>query len=199
MVIEENVRDKQLKVLSILFEVNYEIDNEYEAHKLICDTMMKLKQENNLDNFNITTYITDSVKKPWKHSRSKNNEFIKIFCNEIEEAKELYDIKRSEVLFLYSLAPYLLWEENLLIDKEGIPLNQKRLCSELELDRKTIYRNMKSLEQKKCLIRIWDGRDIYYLINPSLMFKGEKINKAIPELFELIEYKKNIKKESSQE
>lgn len=198
MVLDENVRNKQLKILSILFEVNCEIDNEYEAQKLICDALGKLKQENNLDNFNITTYITDSLKKPWKHSRGKNNEFIKMFYNEIEEVKELYDLKRSEVLFLYSLAPYLLWEENLLVDKEGIPLNQKRLCSELELDRKTIYKQVKSLEQKKCLIRIWDGRDVFYLVNPWLMFKGKKINKSIPTLFEMIGYK-NIKKESSHE
>jgi hypothetical protein len=114
MVIEENIRSKQLKILSILFEVNCEIDNEYEAQKLICETLGKLKQENNLDNFNITTYVTDSLKRPWKHNRSKNNEFIKMFYNEIEEVKGLYDLKRSEVLFLYSLAPYLLWEENLL-------------------------------------------------------------------------------------
>jgi DNA-binding MarR family transcriptional regulator len=200
MVIEENIRNKQLKILSILFEVNYEVDNEYEAQKLICDTLLKLKQENNLDNFNITTYITDNLKKPWKHGRGENNKFIKIFYNEIEEVKELYDLKRSEVLFLYSLTPYLLWEENLLVDKEGIPLNQKRLCSELELDRKTIYKNVKSLEQKKCLIRIWDGRDVYYLVNPSLMFKGEKIHRSIPKLFEMIGYKdKSIKTDNPQE
>lgn len=117
MVIEENIRNKQLKILSILFEVNCEVDNEYEAQKIICDALGKIKKENDLDNFNITTYITDNLKKPWKHNRAKNNEFIKIFYNEIEEVKELYDIKKSEVLFLYSLFPYLLWEENLLVDK----------------------------------------------------------------------------------
>jgi DNA-binding MarR family transcriptional regulator len=197
MVIEESIRNKQLKILSILFEVNYEIDNEYEAQKLICNTILKLKEENNLDNFNITTYVRDSTKRFWKHGKGKNNEFIKIFYNEIDEVKELYDLKKSEVLFLYSLSPYLLWEENLLVDKDGLPLNQKRLCTELELDRKTVYKNMRSLEQKKCLIRIFDGRDAFYLINPSLMFKGEKINKSIPELFKIIGYK-SIKIESSQ-
>ena len=189
MVIKENVRTKQLKVLSILFEINYEIDDEFKAQQLICDTMKKLKEENNLENYNITTYVTDSNKHLWKRSRAKANEFTKIFYNEINETKELYELKNNEILFLYSLSPYLLWEENLLVDKEGIPLNQKRLCEVLNVDRKTVYSKTKILEEKKCLIRIWDGSCSYYILNPSLMFKGDKINKAIPELFKLIGYK----------
>jgi hypothetical protein len=199
VIVDESIRKQQIHILSLLFEVNNQVDNEYEAQQLINNTMIKLKEENNLNNFNITTYIKDATKIKWKSSRGKRNEFIKLFMNEIERAKGLYDLTRSEVLFLLSLSSYLSWEENLLVDNEGIPLNQKRLCKELDTDRKTVSKNMKSLEQKKCLIRIWDGRDVYYLVNPHLMFKGEKINRSIPKVFFMIGYdvvdeEKNTKK-----
>lgn len=188
MVIDEQIRKQQLAILSLLFEINEDVDDEYKAQKIICEALTKAKEENNMDNFNITTYIKDNNKIKWKHSRANKNEFIKLYMNEIESAKELYDISRSEVLFLYSLSPFLLWEENLLVNKEGIPLNQARLAKELELDRKTISRNIKSLENKKCLVRIWDGKDTYYIVNPYLMIKGQEINKTIPKLFDLVGY-----------
>jgi len=189
MVNDDQIRKQQLDVLGILFEVNKDVDDEYKAQKLIYEALTKAKEENNMENFNITTYVKDMNKIKWKQSRAKKNEFVKLFTNEIESARELYDVTRSEVLFLYSLSSFLLWEENLLVDKEGIPLNQTRLAEALEINRKTVYRNIKSLESKKCLIRIWDYKDTYFIINPYLMMKGQEINKALPKLFDLIGYK----------
>jgi hypothetical protein len=58
------------------------------------------------------------------------------------------------------------------------------------VSKKTISLNMKLLEVHKCLVRIWDGREVYFIINPYLMFKGDKINKSIPKMFDLLGYKK---------
>jgi len=186
--VDEAIRREQLTVLSQLVEVNKDISTQFEAQILICDTISKLKQENELDNYGITTFVKDMSKINWKQNRAKKNEFIKIFYNEILSAIGLYDVTKSEVLFLYSLSPYLLWEENLLIDDEGRPLNQKRLCKELELGRKSVSQYIISLEKKKCLIRIWHERNTYFLINPNLMFKGVKIYKVISEFFKIIGY-----------
>lgn len=123
MVFDESVRQKQLDIIGSVFDINKDIDGEYEAHKLLCDTMRKLKEENNLDNFNITTYVKDNAKLKWKRNRAKKNEFVKIFTYEIDNARESYGLTRSEVLFLYALSSLLLWEENLLVDEEGLPLN----------------------------------------------------------------------------
>lgn len=198
MVIDENIRQKQLDILSILFEINQELDGEYKAQQLICDKIKELKLEHNLDNFSITTYIKDDTKKAWKQGSSEENEFIKIFFNEIKYATETYGLTKSEIMFLYSLTDFLLWEDNLLVDSEGLPLNQKGLVDALGIDRKTVYRNVKSLENKKCLIRVWDGKYTFFILNPYLVFKGQKINKAIPKMFDMIGYvslrvSKNIK------
>ena len=78
-------------------------------------------------------------------------------------------------------------------------MSQKVLCEATGMDRKKIYNNTKSLETKKCLLRIYDGRDVYYMLNPNLCYKGQSINKGIPKIFSMIGYvnlsdSKNIKK-----
>lgn len=185
---DEAIRREQLHIISLLFNINKDIDNEYEAHKIIYDKLKEIREENNLDNYMIQLFVKDDTKRKWKQGTSDPNLFVKIFFNEIDYVKRTLALTRAEVLFLYSLSNYLLWEENLLVDKDGVPLNQKRLCKELGVDRKTVYNNMKSLEEKKCLIRIWDGRDVYYLANPNLLFFGEKVNKGLPKLFEMVGY-----------
>lgn len=195
-----DIRKEQLHILSLLFEINEDVDNEYEAQNLIYNKLKEAKEENNLDNFSIQLFIKDDTKQKWKQGISDPNLFVKIFFNEIEYVKKIFNVTRAEALFLYSLSGYLLWEENLLVDKNGLPLNQKGLIKELGLNRKTIYKNMKSLEIKKCVIRIWNGKECYYIVNPYLLFFGEKINKNLYKLFKLIGYiplkdYKNNKKE----
>lgn len=185
---DEKIRQEQLDILSMLFNSNTEVDGEFEAHKIICEAVRIAKTDYNLDNFNITTYVKDNTKVKWKQSRAVKDKFVKLFTDEINSAIELFGLMKPEVLFLYSLMPYLLWEENLLVDFEGHPLNQSGICKELDLTRQMVSKYMKSLEVKKCLVRVWNGRSVYYLINPYLMFKGANIHKAIYECFDIIGY-----------
>ena len=180
--------EKQKEILSKLIDVNSEISDEFEAQKIIYNKMCEYINEYDFKNLSINVFVNDDSKKKWKSSSKVENEFIKIYFNEIKHAAKTYDITKAELMFLYSLGDYLLWESNLLIDSEGKPLNQKALMKELGLGRTSISNNVKSLERKKCLIRIWDGRDVYFLINPYLMIKGQRINKEIPNLFEIIGY-----------
>ena len=71
MVNDDQIRKQQLDVLGILFEVNKDVDDEYKAQKLICAALLKAKLDNNMDNFNITTYVKDMNKIKWKQSRAK--------------------------------------------------------------------------------------------------------------------------------
>lgn len=188
---------KQKEILSILVDVNAEVTSEYEVHKMLQEAIAKLKEENNIDNFSLGSFVQDTTLIKWKQNANKESDyFVKMFFNEIKYAKEKYDISKLELNFLYSLFEYMSWQENLLIDNEGVPLNQKRLCEILEEDRKKVYKCTKSLEEKKCLLRIYFEGNCYYMINPNLAFKGVKINKGIPKIFEMIGYEcsKNQKK-----
>lgn len=179
---------KQLNIMSSLINVNTEISNEFKAQVLIRDALNELKDDNNLDTFSIKVFVNNDLKKKWKAGNSDPNLFVKIFYNEMEYAKKEYGLTQGECGFLYSLGSYLLWECNLLVDSEGLPLNQKRLIKATGMGKTTISTNIKSLEAKKCLIRIWDGKEVYYLINPYIMWLGQNINKGLPKLFEMIGY-----------
>lgn len=191
---------KQKEILSKLIDVNTEVKSEYEAHKIIQDTIREVKSQYNLDNFSLSTYIKDTTLVKWKSNPKKEADyFVKIFYNEINHAKEIYGLTNAEISFLYQISQFVAWESNLLIDEEGKPMSQKVLCEATGMDRKKVYNNTKSLETKKCLLRIYDGRDVYYMLNPNLCYKGQSINKGIPKIFSMIGYvslsdSKNIKK-----
>lgn len=180
--------NKQLKIMGNLININTDVINEIQANNIIMDKLLEVKGENNLDNFGIKVFVDDNSKKRWKSGVSESNVFVKLFFNEIEYVKNKYSLTGTECGFLYSLSSYLLWEYNLLVDKEGLPLNQKRLMDKLGYKKTAISGLIKSLEEKKCLIRIWDKKDTYFIINPYLMWFGEKINKEIPKLFEVVGY-----------
>lgn len=188
---------KQKDIMSRLIEVNPIISDEFEAQKLIYDKLIEIKEGNDFDNFNISVFVNDISKRKWKAGNSDPNVFVKLFFNEIEYAKTEYGISNTELGFLYNLSSFLLWEQNLLVDKEGLPMNQKRLIEVLGMSRTKVSNTIKSLESKKCLIRIWDGKETYYLINPYLMWLGCNINSELPKLFEMIGYNplKNNKKD----
>ena len=196
---EMNIR-KQFKIMeNIITNINTDITSEIKANNIIRDKLLEIKNENNLDNFGIKVFVDDTSKKKWKSGTSDPNVFVKIFFNEIDYVKDTYKLTMTECGFLYSLSSYLLWEYNLLVDKEGLPLNQKRLMELMGYKPRTMSGMIKSLEEKKCLIRIWDGKETYFIINPYLMWFGERINKEIPNLFETIGYvplKNNKKKKA---
>lgn len=179
---------KQQRILGGLLNEEINSTNEYEAQKIINQLICKTKDEYGWNNLLVSSYIKDGTLTNWKTSRSESDYFVKIFYNEINYVKETYGLTNLEVSFLYEISQYLAWETNLLINEEGQPINQKMLITLTKMDKKKISNCTKSLENKKCLIRIWDGKFVYYLINPNLMFKGTKINRGIPKLFSLLGY-----------
>lgn len=194
---ELNIK-KQFKIMENIINVNTDITNEIQANNIIRDKLLEIKSENNLENFGIKVFVDDNSKKKWKSGNSNPNVFVKIFFNEMDYVKDTYGLTMTECGFLYSLSSYLLWEYNLLVDKEGLPLNQKRLMTLMGYKARAISGIIKSLEEKKCLIRVWDGKETYFIINPYIMWFGEKINKEIPSLFEAVGYvpMKNNKKKN---
>jgi len=174
------MNDKAHRILSSVMIIDADTNKEQEVRNLVSGFLVdNIISNTKFENVNTSLFVKDTSLKHWKPKAH----FTKIFNNEIEYAKELYGLTRTEVLFLYSLSPYLLWENNLLVDEEDDPLNQKRLAELLGIERKTVQRNMKTLEEKKCIYSIPYERDVFYLVNPSLMYAGQQINMIIPSLF----------------
>lgn len=169
------------KVYKILGSVSlFGLDNassEYYARQEVSKTMSELKEK--YETLNFTTYVDDLTKSNW---RTKEH-FTKVFDDEIKYCKEQYKLTRTDIAFLKELGEFLLWQVNMLVDEEGNPLNQTELAKLMDISTRTIRNNMKSLEEKKCVFSIPYEKDVYYLINPYLLYKGSKINMYLPVLF----------------
>ena len=68
------------------------------------------------------------------------------------------------------------------------PINQKSLSKLLNVNIKTIQRNMDILQQFNCICPIKNGKEIFYIINPYIMYCGKDINMLLPTLFTKMGY-----------
>lgn len=181
----------KLKITEILGSVStygaedYSSSQEIKGH--IFDYIGELLKDNN--SINVKVSIKDNEDVDWK-SRAH---FTKIFDDEIKYCKDKYELTRNDIAFLKSLGEFLFWETNVLVDLNNKPLNQKSLAYLLEVNPKTIQRNMNSLEYKKCIFSIPYGNETFYVVNPFLLYKGAKINMLIPALFTEMGYEQESK------
>jgi hypothetical protein len=184
----------KLKITEILSSVTtygeecYSSSQEIRTH--LCEYIGELIKDN--DSVNINFSVKDKEDVDWK-SRAH---FTKIFDDEIKYCKEKYELSRNDIAFLKSLSEFLFWETNVLVDTNNKPLNQKMLADLLEVSPKTVQRNMKILESKKCIFSIPYGNETFYVVNPFLLYKGSKINMLIPALFTEMGYEQKSAKSS---
>lgn len=174
------------KVYAILGSVSVyglnKATDEFKARQELSNAVSGISEK--YDTLNISTYINDLANKNWK----TNEHFTKIFDEEIKYCKESYNLTRTEIAFLKELGEFLLWQVNMLVDDDGNPLNQTGLSKAMEISTRTIRNNMKTLEEKKCIFSIPYDKDVYYLVNPYLLYKGSKINVVLPPLFTQMGY-----------
>ena len=175
-------KNKEEKVYAILNQVMC-IDTQkfldLKAHKELSDYVKQMQNKPEYKELQFATFVKDTSKNKWK----QKDKFIKIFKNEIKHVKELYDLKRHEVLFLYSLAEHISWELNLVVDENENAMNKKLLAKIMDCNESTVYRNMKRLEECKCVFSIPFENEVFYLVNPFLMYYGANINSILPSLF----------------
>lgn len=174
------------KVFDILSSVSeYGMDNatsEFNAKKEVSKAIGDISAK--YSNLNFKASVTDTENVGWKN----NEHFTKVFDEEIKYCKNTYMLTRSEIGFLKELGEYLLWQINMIGDEKGNPLNQTDLAKLMDVSTRTVRGNMKKLEEKKCIFSIPYDKDVYYLVNPFLLYKGGKINMLLPILFNSIGY-----------
>lgn len=155
----------------------------------IKEKIMEFARENYQEDFekdkitlSLWTKTTSNIK--WK----VGEDFVKVFFNEISYIEEVYGLDRKSKSLLYSLQEFLMYETNLLIDKKGIPLTRAMLAEALDVRPETISKSMKGLVDLKIIMPIRQGKNVHYLMNPHIMFKGSDIDKKIIKLFEYAGY-----------
>jgi len=174
------------KVYAILGSVSrYGLDttaNEFKAKQEMSKTLYGMSEKYTM--LNISAHVENKENTNWK----AKEHFTKTFDEEIKYCKEKYEITRTEISFLKEIGEFLLWQVNMLVDDDGNPLNQTNLAKLMGISTRTIRNSMKILEEKKCIFSIPYDKDVYYLVNPYLLYKGGKINSILPAVFTEIGY-----------
>lgn len=178
---------KQVEILKSIYPEKT-TTNDNEVKTMICNKILEVRDDSKLDDYNISVSIKNNTTVPWKNNKKEQSLFTKVYYNEIEYVKSHFGLTMTEMGFLFSLTPYLLYENNLLVDKNGNPINQKTLMRLLGYGKTAISKMINSLEDKKCLVRIWKNKETYFIINPYLMWCGVNIDKRLTELFKNIGY-----------
>lgn len=136
------------------------------------------------ENVGCSVFTEDITKKKWKNKQH----FFKVFYAEVDYLKESVGLSDNAEFLLYKMGKALKWEMNILVDDNDYPMNQKSLCEFLKIPIRTFSRNSKELIEKKLLLPVFLGKEVFYFINPHIMYVGTSINEQIPNLFEVIGY-----------
>jgi hypothetical protein len=117
--------------------------------------------------------------------RSGKSEWqIKDFVKVSSQEQELWnkDLSVNEKAFLYSIQPYLSFDND-LVGKDGIQLNTEDVIHNSGLSRGTVNLVIHSLVKKFILYKGENGRSKQYFINPWIMCKGLYVDDVLKSHF----------------
>lgn len=178
---ESNKKAKQ--VLDTAFQKDINPFKDTNAREQVVEYIKNVLQPEN-ENLIYKIAVDDPEKKHWRYKEH----FTKIFQFEIKHVEEYYSLTRGEKHFLLDLGEFLMWQTNLLVDEEDNPINQTEIAKRLNINVRTVQRNMKSLEERYIIHKIQIWNEVFYIVNPFVMFIGQNINIAIPKLFDELGY-----------
>jgi hypothetical protein len=134
-----------------------------------------------INNVQLKFVVKDVSKVKWK----SKSEFVKIFIKELEKMdKTIITVEMLGLLTL--LTPYLNFEDNSLINKDGTYMNQNDIMSLTGWGRKKVNQTLKVLIDNEIIYtkkQKEDLRKTKYFINPNYFYKGQKIDPETKEFF----------------
>jgi hypothetical protein len=107
-------------------------------------------------------------------------DFLKISAQEQQLWNK--DLSLNEKAFLFSIQPYLSFDNDLCDDK-GVQLGTEELIYLTGISRRTAFTVIKSLTSKFILYQGKNGRGRQYIINPWIMCKGVYVKRDYQALF----------------
>lgn len=120
-----------------------------------------------------------------------NNNVLNIHIGEIQYLQGINEIKDVDINLLYLLSPYLSQNDNIIKHNNKI-VNQNTLIDLIGMGRKTLYRKLSILEKYKAILKIKQGNECFYMVNPYLITKGRNTNIVLYKIFDYIGYKDKV-------
>jgi hypothetical protein len=94
------------------------------------------------------------------------------------------DLSQAEKAFLFSVAPYISFEDCHIRYGNGVNVGSEDLIKITGLSRGLAYQTIESLIQKDILYKGKNSRDRQFFVNPWLFCKGNRINKVLKTMFQ---------------
>lgn len=136
-----------------------------------------------IDEIELNAFVRDTSKVKWK-SKSR---FAKVYITELKKVMKNEEITIEMLGFITFLIPYLDFENNVLIKKDGTYITQNDIIGLTGWNRSKVNRTLKVLIDNEIMYtkkQENDKRKLKYFINPNLFYKGQKIDKEIKEFYE---------------
>jgi len=114
----------------------------------------------------------------------KMKEFYKANVSEIQLLSK--DLSQGEKAFLFSIAPYVSFDDNSLQighGKKAVDIGTEDLVEITGMSRSAVYDTINTLAAKDVIYRGKNSRNKQYYVNPWLYCKGNRINKVLKNMF----------------
>ncbi|MBW2003025.1 MAG: hypothetical protein JRI72_00210 [Deltaproteobacteria bacterium] len=129
----------------------------------------RILRKKSIDSYNETTV--------WKMEN-----FYKGHTGEI--AKWNIDLSQTEKAFLFSVAPYISYDDcHLQFKNNSRDIGTEDFVEITNMSRKTVYATIKSLIAKDILYKGRNSKSRQYFVNPWLFAKGSRVNKVLKTMF----------------
>lgn len=93
------------------------------------------------------------------------------------------ELSQTEKAFLFSISPYVSFEDSHLQYGNGVDIGTEELVKITGMSRATVYRTVEDLVAKDVLYKGKNSRSRQYFVNPWLFSKGNRINKVLKTMF----------------
>lgn len=93
------------------------------------------------------------------------------------------ELSQTEKAFLFSISPYVSFEDSHLQYRNGVDIGTEDLVKITGMSRATVYRTIDDLISKDVLYKGKNSRSRQYFVNPWLFSKGNRINKVLKTMF----------------
>jgi DNA-binding MarR family transcriptional regulator len=93
------------------------------------------------------------------------------------------DLSQAEKAFLFSIQPYISYEDCHLQHGNGVDIGTEDLMKITGMSRPAVYKVIDSLVDKDILYRGRNSKNRQYFVNPWLFCKGNRINKVLRTMF----------------
>jgi cellobiose-specific phosphotransferase system component IIA len=166
---EQRIEDKVLKVINHAGEtVNHINKGDRIVRKSSIDAFKEIKE-------NEAKAICES----WDI-----REFYKANTEELQLISK--ELSQNEKAFLFSIAPYISFDSNILQVGKGRKaedLGTEDLIEITGMSRSTLYHTIDLLHKKDIVYKGKNSRNRQFYINPLLYCKGNRINKVLRDMF----------------